>query len=68
MIEKEDTVSLTVYFPKSVYKCLKNRVKITERSLTKEVIYLIKLGLSYGSEADVRALSQLIQHLPKETE
>lgn len=67
MVEREDTVSLTIYFPKSIYDCLRKRTEITERSLTKEAIYLIKLGLSYGSEADVRALSRLIQHLPEET-
>lgn len=65
MTKQEETVSLTIYFPKAMYDCLKERVKITERSLTKEAIYLIKLGLKYGIEADVRALSQLTQHLPK---
>lgn len=65
---QEEPVSLTVYFPRGIYELLKIRTDVTGRSLTKEVIHLIKLGLKYGIEADTRALSQLSQHLPKEIE
>lgn len=67
-MSQEETVSLTIYFPKSMYQLLKKRVDVTGRSLTKETIHLINLGLKYGSEADARALFQLNQHLPKEIE
>lgn len=60
--------TMSVYFPEDIWKILQKRVEITGRSKTEEVVHLIKLGLKYGQEADVRALSQLMQHLPKEIE
>lgn len=60
--------TMSVYFPEDVWEILQKRIEITGRSKTEEVIHLIKLGLKYGQEADVRALSQLMQHLPKEIE
>lgn len=65
---KEEKISMTVYFPESLWEVLNKRVAITGRSKTEEAIHLMKLGLKYGQEADVRALSQLIRHLPKEIE
>lgn len=65
---KEEKINMTVYFPESIWEILNKRVAITGRSKTEEVIHLMKLGLKYGQEADVRALSQLIQHLPKDIE
>lgn len=67
-MKKEDKTPMTVYFPESIWEILGKRTAITGRSKTEEVIHLIKLGLKYGQEADVRALSQLIQHLPKDIE
>ena len=60
--------TMSVYFPEDIWKILQRRIEITGRSKTEEVIHLIKLGLKYGQEADVRALSQLMQHLPREIE
>lgn len=65
---KEDKTAMTVYFPESIWEIIKTRTAITGRSKTEEVIHLIKLGLKYGQEADVRALSQLMKHLPKDIE
>ena len=65
---KDERVNMTVYFPKETWEIIQERVKITRRSKTEEVIYLVNLGLRYGLEADVRALSQLMKRLPKETE
>lgn len=65
---KEDKIAMTVYFPEKIWEIIGRRTSITGRSKTEEVIHLIKLGLKYGQEADVRALSQLIQHLPKDIE
>jgi hypothetical protein len=65
---KEEKTAMTVYFPEKIWKIIGRRTAITGRSKTEEVIHLIKLGLKYGQEADVRALSQLIQHLPKDIE
>lgn len=67
-MQKEERINMTVYFPKSIWEILKKRIEITGRSKTEEVIHLIKLGLMYGQEADVRALSQLMKHLPKDIE
>lgn len=65
---KEEKINMTVYFPKDIWEILQKRISVTGRSKTEEVIHLIKLGLKYGQEADVRALSQLMKHLPKEIE
>ena len=65
---KEERVNMTVYFPKDIWEILKKRIEVTGRSKTEEVSHLVRLGLKYGQEADVRALSQLMQHLPKEIE
>lgn len=65
---KEEKITMSVYFPLSIWEVIKKRTEVTGRSKTKEVIHLIKLGLKYGQEADVRALSQLIKHLPKDIE
>ena len=65
---KEERVNMTVYFPKSIWEIIETRIEITGRSKTEEVIHLIKLGLKYGQEADIRALSQLMKHLPKDIE
>ena len=62
---KEERINMTVYFPKDVWEILQKRIEITGRSKTEEVIHLMKLGLKYGQEADLRALSQLMKHLPK---
>lgn len=68
MIVKEDRTAMTVYFPKTIWDILNQRIRITGRSKTEEVIHLIKLGLRYGQEADVRALSRLMKHLPEDIE
>lgn len=65
---KEEKITMSVYFPLSIWEVIKKRTEVTGRSKTEEVIHLIKLGLKYGQEADVRALSQLIKHLPKDIE
>lgn len=65
---KEETIGMTVYFPKSIWSILEDRVAVTGRSKTSEVLHLIKLGLKYGQDAEIRALSQLMKHLPKEIE
>lgn len=65
---KDDRINMTVYFPKETWEIINERVKVTRRSKTEEVIYLVNLGLRYGLEADVRALSQLMKRLPKEIE
>lgn len=65
---QEEPISLTIYFPKTLYEILKIRTEVTGRSLTKEAIHLMKIGLKYGAEADTRALSQLLKHLPQDTE
>lgn len=65
---QEEKVGITIYFPKSIMELIEKRVEITERSKTAEVLHLIKLGLTYGHEADLRALSQLNLHLPKSIE
>ena len=65
---EEKKYNMTVYFPEPIWKILNRRIAITGRSKTNEVIHLITLGLKYGQEADVRALSQLMQHLPEDTE
>lgn len=65
---KEDKINMTVYFPKGIWEIINKRITVTGRSKTEEVIHLIKLGLKYGREADVRALSQLMKHLPKDIE
>lgn len=65
---KEETVGMTVYFPQSIWEILERRVIVTGRSKTAEVLHLMKLGLKYGQEADLRALSQLMKHLPEEIE
>lgn len=62
---KEERVNMTVYFPKDIWEILQKRIEVTGRSKTEEVIHLVRLGLKYGQEADVRALSQLMQHLPE---
>lgn len=68
MVSKEEKISMTVYFPKTLWDILAKRVNVTGRSKTEEVIHLMKLGLKYGQEADVRALSQLMKHLPRDIE
>ncbi len=65
---KEETVGMTVYFPQSIWDILEKRIAVTGRSKTAEVLHLMKLGLKYGQEADLRALSQLMKHLPEEIE
>lgn len=65
---KEETVGMTVYFPQSIWDILEKRISVTGRSKTAEVLHLMKLGLKYGQEADLRALSQLMKHLPEEIE
>lgn len=65
---KEETVGMTVYFPQSIWEILEKRVSVTGRSKTAEVLHLMKLGLKYGQEADLRALSRLMKHLPEEIE
>lgn len=65
---QDEPVCLSIYFPRGIYEMLKIRTDVTGRSLTKEVIHLLKIGLKYGVEADSRALSQLLQHLPKDIE
>lgn len=65
---KEETVGMTVYFPQSIWDILEKRIAVTGRSKTAEVLHLMKLGLKYGQEADLRALSQLMRHLPEEIE
>lgn len=65
---KEEKITMSVYFPLNIWEIIKKRTEVTGRSKTEEVIHLIKLGLKYGQEADVRALSQLMQHLPKDIE
>lgn len=59
---------MTVYFSPQIWEILNKRVKVTGRSKTDEIIHLVKLGLKYGQEADVRALSQLMTNLPKDIE
>lgn len=68
MAIKEDKTAMTVYFPKTIWDIIQQRIQVTGRSKTDEVIHLLKLGLKYGQEADVRALSQLMKHLPEEIE
>lgn len=63
--KKENTCPMTVYFPESIMRKITQRTKITGRSKNKEVLYLIDLGFSIGKEGELRALSQMIQHLPK---
>lgn len=60
--------TMSVYFPEELWEILQRRIAITGRSKTEEVIHLMKLGLKYGQEADVRALSQLMSHLPEDIE
>ena len=68
MAVKEDKTAMTVYFPQKIWEIIQQRIQVTGRSKTDEVIHLLKLGLKYGQEADVRALSQLMKHLPEEIE
>lgn len=63
--DKEETRPMTIYFPKSLMEKISQRIKVTGRSKNKEVLYLIELGLSVGREGEIRALSQLMQHLSK---
>ena len=63
---KEATHCISIYFPEIIWEIINKRIKVTGRSKTNEVIHLVTLGLKYGQEADVRALSQLKQHLPED--
>jgi hypothetical protein len=65
---KEDRIAMTVYFPQSLWEIIERRVDVTGRSKNGEAIHLMQLGLKYGQEADVRALSLLMQHLPTDIE
>ena len=39
MVEREDTVSLTIYFPRSIYDCLRKRTEITTVSNQRGYIF-----------------------------
>lgn len=67
-MKKEEKVCMSVYFPVALMDILEYRISVTGRSKTEEAIHLMKLGLKYGQDAEVRALSQLMQHLPKDIE
>jgi hypothetical protein len=69
MVErKEERIAMTVYFPQSLWEIIEDRIKVTGRSKNGEAVHLMQLGLKYGQEADVRALSLLMRHLPTNTE
>lgn len=64
----EKTEPLTIYPTSSLKRKIESRCRITGRSLNKEILYLIRLALQVGPEAETRALSLLMKHQPAETE